>query len=106
MTDQALLPPVPAPRPASTRAERLLSERVFLLARPRGIRVPEGLHPRYGGLALCGENALGKVAELRKAGYSRLLVADPAHYESDVATADEPFTLGEGDLFGSGLERE
>ncbi|WP_261562663.1 hypothetical protein [Frankia tisae] len=105
MTDQALLPPVLAPRPASTAAERRLSERIFLLARTRALRVPS-LHPRHGGLALCGPDAVEKLRELRRRGHSGLLIADPAFYENDVATDDQPFTFTADDLFGHGLDRE
>lgn len=105
MVNQVLLPPVSAPRPAATEAERLLSERILLLASPRDLRLP-ALHPHHGGLALAGTNALHKLRELRRDGYSGTLVADPAFYEREFATADHPFTLTGDDLFNSGLDRE
>ncbi len=71
MNNEALLPPVPAPRPAATPAERLLSERIFLLADAHGLQVPAGLDPRHGGLAICGgrTDPFTKIKKLQDEGH-------------------------------------
>ncbi|WP_261565498.1 hypothetical protein [Frankia gtarii] len=108
MNDEALLPPVPAPRPAATPAERLLSERIFLLADAHGLQALEGLDPRHGGLAICGgrTNPFTKIEKLRAEGYSGPLIGDPGLYTTHVATPEVPFAhAGQDDLFGSGLDQ-
>ncbi|MCK9904213.1 hypothetical protein CC117_30525 [Parafrankia colletiae] len=106
MNDKALLPPVVVPRAAATPAERLLSERILLLADAHGLREPPGLDPCHGGLAVCGgrTDPFTKIEKLRAGGYSGPLVGDPALYTTRVATADEPFVHADGGLFGSGLD--
>ncbi|WP_322749379.1 MULTISPECIES: hypothetical protein [unclassified Frankia] len=107
MNNEALLPPVPAPRPAATPAERLLSERIFLLADAHGLQVPAGLDPRHGGLAICGgrTDPFTKIKKLQDEGHFEPLVGDPGFYTKYVATPDDPFVLdGQDNLFGTRLE--
>ncbi|MBL7493688.1 hypothetical protein I6A60_35025 [Frankia sp. AgB1.9] len=109
MPDQALLPPVPAPRQAATKTERLLSERLFLFVSPRTPSIPTigpQLHHEHGGLAVCRFDDLQKGGQLALARYQGPLLLDPGHYEKQVATSGQPFIVPPDDMYGSGLERE
>ena len=93
-----------AAREASTAAQRV-AERVLLLDRPRYLdAAPPYLDPDHSGLVLCGQNAGGRARELRRTGYESILVIDQAAYETEAASADEPFALPEGRLFGEDLD--
>jgi hypothetical protein len=93
-----------AGRDASTAAQKV-AERVLLLDRPRYVKaVPAHLDPNHGGFVLCGKNASSRASQLRRAGYEGILVIDHAAYESEAATADEPFALPERRLFGEPLD--
>lgn len=105
MTDQALLPPVAAPRPATTNAGRRLSQRFFLLISDRGPYAPSP-HSRHGGIAVCGPKARNRVGALAGSGHPGPLIADPGFYTSHTATPDRLFIVADDDLFGSGLERD
>lgn len=102
---QAPVPPSPR-RPArdaaarnTTAAERTVKDRIFLLTRPRmAAAVPQYLDGDAMGFALCGKEGETKVGALT--GRDRLpVVADLAHYETRVATADEPMIFPQT-LFG------
>jgi hypothetical protein len=93
-----------AAREAGTAAQKV-AERVLLLDRPRYVdSAPAHLDPDHGGLVLCGQHAGGRARELRRAGYESILVIDQAAYETEAASADEPFALPEGRLFGEDLD--
>jgi hypothetical protein len=82
-----------------------VAEHILLLDRPVYMRTtPTYLDPKYSGLVLCGNNADRGVLRLRKDGYDGLLLEDPAAYEKQAATADEPFALPQGRLFGDNLD--
>jgi hypothetical protein len=86
-------------------AVRQLAERVLLLDRPKYVAgVPTHLDPDHGGLVLCGPGAGSRARTLRSAGYEGTLVIDRAAYEAEAATADEPFAIPDGRLFGGDLE--
>ncbi|EIV94909.1 hypothetical protein [Frankia sp. QA3] len=109
MPDQALRPPVPAPRPAATETERLLSERIFLLvsrSTPSISAIGPQLHRQHGGLAVCRFDELYKGGQLALARYRGPLLLDPGRYEAHPATSDKPFIVPPDDMYGSGLERE
>ena len=93
-----------AAREAGTAAQ-MMAERVLLLDRPRYVDAASAyLDPDHGGLVLCGKNAGGRARQLCGAGYESILVIDQAAYETEAATADEPFALPEGRLFGQDLD--
>jgi hypothetical protein len=87
------------------RAADAVAERILLLDRPKYVRqVPPNLNAAHGGLVLCDADAAAGVIALRKSGYTGVLVEDVAAYETEAATADEPFALPEPGLFGNDLE--
>lgn len=103
--------PPTATVPADAPAGIGLTDRVFLLDRPRFVDQyprylgPNCLDPGHGGLVLCGEGAPARARDLRLAGFTGALVEDPAAYEKQVATKQAPFDLPEGDgLFEIELE--
>ena len=105
MTNPAGLPAT-AGGQRTTTAARTVSGRVFLLDSPQYSReVPAFLSADRSGLVLSGKGGNSKVAAHGLVSQAMLL-ADPAAYTSQVATADEPFALPEDDntLFGSDLQ--
>lgn len=103
MNDEALLPPVVAPRSPATPAERLLSERIFFLADAHGLGESIVLDPRYGGLAIYGGRAdpIKKIKRIRAGGYNGPLLVDPGRYTTRVATVEAPFVYDNDGLFSS-----
>jgi hypothetical protein len=100
-------PVAPAGRTARepSTAAQTVAERVLLLDRPKYVHaVPTHLDSDHGGLVLCGKDAGGRARQLRRAGYDSILVIDQAAYENEPATADEPFALPGGQLFGGHLD--
>ena len=72
------------------RASGAVTERIFLLDRPKYVRqVSTNLNAAHGGLVLCDADAGAGVIALRKSGYTGVLVEDVAAYETEAATADE-----------------
>jgi hypothetical protein len=109
VANQALLPPVPAPRPAATETERVLSERIFLFVSPRTPSIPTigpQLHQQHGGLAVCRFDGLQKGGQQALARYRGPLLLDPGRYEKHFATSDRPFIVPPDDMYGSGMDRE
>ena len=87
------------------RAASAVAERVLLLDRPKYVRQAAAtLDAAHGGLVLCDVDAGADVIALRKSGYTGVLIEDVAAYETEVATANEPFALPEPGLFGNDLE--
>jgi hypothetical protein len=90
---------------ASGVAAAAVAQRILLLDRPVYVRTPpEYLDPKHCGLVLCGNNAGRGVVWLRQDGYDSLLLEDPGAYEKQAATAEEPFALPQGRLFGNNLD--
>jgi|GEM_PF-1751697 hypothetical protein len=91
---RALAPPLRRTLGGLAAPRIAVAERIFLLNRPKYVRqVPAYLDAAHGGLVLCDANAGAGVIALRKSGYTGVLVEDVAAYETEVATADEPFSL-------------
>lgn len=108
MPNQALLPPVPAPRPVATETERLLSERIFLFVSRRTPSIPTigpQLHQQHGGLAVCRFDAMQKGGRQALVRYRGPLLLDPGRYEERFATSDQPFIVPPDDMWGSGLDQ-
>ncbi|MFC6091534.1 hypothetical protein [Saccharothrix lopnurensis] len=81
-----------------------LTDRVLVhtnLDTDRGTLMP--LLADVDGLVLSGKKACKAVRELRRSRYQGLLLADPEGYASAAATAEEPFVLPSGGLFGASL---
>ncbi|MER8187932.1 hypothetical protein [Kitasatospora sp. NPDC094015] len=105
MTDSSVPPP-----PARRRTERPLPgapaplprsplDRLLIQVRPERVGyVRDQVDPARSGLLVTGPRALRKVAELRRGGHAGVLLADPAHYEEEFASAAEPFRAPAGQL--------
>jgi hypothetical protein len=101
--------PVGLPRPGGqpvTSATTTVTGRIFLLDNPKFTKqVPPFLAADRSGLVLSGKGGNAKAEALSRQS-TGLLLADPAAYLDQVATAEEPFALPGGDdaLFGSSLD--
>jgi hypothetical protein len=77
-----------------TTASALLADRIFLLDSPRFTRqVPHFLAPGRSGLVLSGDGAHTRIGQIWRQAGAPLLI-NPARYANQVATASEPFALG------------
>jgi len=96
--------PGSAGQPPAT-ASALVTGRVFLLDSPRyTARVPRFLAADRSGLVLSGDGSHTKAGQIWRQADVPLLI-DPASYARQIATADEPFALGnEGTLVDIGLD--
>jgi hypothetical protein len=110
--------PVPAQRQSSAGPTAQLSVHEPLAGRllvhiaPQRVGyVLNQIDPIRSGLVVTGKGALRKVAELRSTGGPAPLLADPAFYETMVATAQEPFMepsdqLPSGDPLGRAVQEQ
>ena len=100
MAEPAVLEPPPADAFATLRGRMLVQVRTMDV--PWAQRHPDVTD---GGLVISGERASVRVGELRAAGYSGILIADPGYYTDHYASKDEPFySGGQGSLFSVGLD--
>ncbi|QLE76337.1 hypothetical protein FGW37_26020 [Streptomyces rectiverticillatus] len=101
-------PPLPGRTPAlrvldaSVPATPLLQGRVLLHENARFVpqmRAP--LDDDLGGIVMTGEKAGERAYQLRASGYDGAMLIDTTAYKTHTATAEEPFFLDSGDLFGT-----
>ncbi|OAR27618.1 hypothetical protein A8W25_05215 [Streptomyces sp. ERV7] len=101
MTDPSAVPPRPRPSDSTPDGIGLLRGRMLIQTRPTLVkRVSEQIAPSLSGLLLCGDTAARTAQRMRRnEGYSGVLLADPACYESTPATEEAPFPENEPDGF-------
>ncbi|MFF8418841.1 hypothetical protein ACIQ9I_14615 [Streptomyces sp. NPDC094461] len=101
MTDPSAVPPRPRPSESTPDGIGLLRGRMLIQTRPTLVkRVSEQIAPSLSGLLLCGDTAARTAQRMRRnEGYSGVLLADPACYESAPATEEAPFPENEPDGF-------
>lgn len=97
MTDPSAVPPRPRTSGSAPDSIGLLRGRMLVQSRPSLVkRVSEQIAPSLSGLLLCGDGAARTVQRMRRdEGYSGVLLADPACYESVPATEEAPFPENE-----------
>lgn len=75
-------------------ATAILHGRMLLQCSPaRAGWVADQIDADHGGLVLTGPKGLAKAKRMRADGYSGVLLTDPAVYESENATAEDPFPI-------------
>ncbi len=108
MTDPRTPPSRPHPVSAGpSEAERqppgrpaTLQGRLLLQVNPSRVGyVREDLDLGRSGLILCGKKAVNKALDLRAGEFTGVLLTDPAVYEVQVATADDPFPHADESTF-------
>ncbi|WP_327333100.1 hypothetical protein [Streptomyces anulatus] len=97
MTDASAVPPRPRTSDSVPDGMALLRGRMLIQSRPTLVKKVAGqIAPSLSGLILCGESAARTAQRMRRdEGYSGVLLADPARYESEPATEEAPFPENE-----------